>query len=179
MRITPNSAGFLPPLMKRSRIMRSRLCLPVRQALLPLLFVGLTGGCIHANRHSAYRSIHQDATNGDVARTLDDIRQDPSVLNLPNDTGRTPLHLAAANCRIDEVKLLLDKGAVIESKSRDLATPLHLAAQEGCKDVVDLLLTKGAELNPRDKDQRTPLDRAERYKQAAIVQLLLQKGGRE
>jgi ankyrin repeat protein len=59
------------------------------------------------------------------------------------------------------VKLLLDKGADLESKSAYGLTPLPLAAENGYDAVVKLLLDKGADLDAdlesKDTRNRTSL----------------------
>lgn len=136
-------------------------------------------GCFHTNHHSAYRSIHMDAQAGDIVHVNEELAENPRALESPNDIGRTPLHLASANCRIDVVTQLLDKGAKVDSRANDRATPLHLAAQEGCIDAVNVLLARGADVNAHDDKGRTPLARAKSYKQDSVVQLLQKRGGHE
>ena len=55
------------------------------------------------------------------------------------------------------VKLLLEKGAELETKDKDSRTPLLLAAGKGQEAVVKLLLEKGAELETKDNNGRMPL----------------------
>ena len=136
----------------------------------------LTSGCWPAHPHSAYRTIHQYAINGDAAGVSAELAMHPDELNLPEDDGLTPLHLAAENCHTNVVVLLLDKGAKIGVQAKNSDTPLHLAAQEGCVDVVAILLAKGAEINARDSQGRTPLDRAQQWHQTNVVSLLRQRG---
>jgi hypothetical protein len=74
------------------------------------------------------------------------------------------------------VKLLLEKGAELESKDNDGRTPLSWAAKNGHKAVVKLLLEKGAELESKDRvDGRTPLSWAAENGHSAVVKLLLEK----
>ncbi len=134
------------------------------------------GGCWSAHPHSAYRLIHQYAISGDLTNVTAELAQHPDELNLPEDDGLTPLHLAAENCHTNVVVLLLDRGAKIDVLANDDATPLHLAAQEGCADVVTVLLAHKARTDMRDKQGRTPLDRARLWKQTNIVTLLQQHG---
>lgn len=49
------------------------------------------------------------------------------------------------------VSLLLEKGANIESKTRDGLTPLHCAARSGHEQVVDMLLERGAPISSKTK----------------------------
>ena len=66
------------------------------------------------------------------------------------------------------VKLLLEKGAELETKDSDGQTPLWRAAGIGHE--VKLLREKGAELEAKDKYGRTP--RAARDGHEAVVKLL-------
>jgi|SRR5665213_548383 len=152
----------------------------IRTAILTAALAIACVGCfLIPPTHSTYRQIHEYATAGNFAAVAQDLATNSYDLNLPDDAGRTPLHLAAAHCRTDVVLLLLNKGAKIDPKATGGTTPLHLAAQGGCVDVVNLLLAKGAKVNARDDQKRTPLVRAEQWHQDAIVQLLRQHGGTE
>ena len=67
------------------------------------------------------------------------------------DYGRTPLSWAAEKGHEAVVKLLLEKGADVESKDRHYGqTPLSWAARSGHEAVVKLLLEKGADVESKD-----------------------------
>ena len=71
------------------------------------------------------------------------------------------------------MKLLLEKGAELESEDKDYGqTPLWWAAENGHEAVVKLLREKGAELESKDKNGRTPLWWAARNGHEAVVKLL-------
>jgi ankyrin repeat protein len=78
------------------------------------------------------------------------------------------------------VKLLLKKGAELETKSRfDRRTPLSWAAGNGQEAVVKLLLEKGAELETKSRGflfELTPLLYAAESRHEAVVRLLLDNG---
>lgn len=129
--------------------------------------------------HSDYRPIHQAAGGCDAVTVAAILATNPAALNIREDGGRGPLHVAAAHCCTNVVGLLLEKGADLELKGNTGETPLHVAAQEGCVEVVAMLVKKGANVNARDKGGHTPLKRAIDYEQAATAELLRKLGGVE
>ena len=74
------------------------------------------------------------------------------------------------------VRLLIEKGAELESKDREGRTPLSWAAVNGHEDVVRLLLERGAEFELKDSKGRTPLSWAAENGHKGVVWLLLEKG---
>ena len=89
------------------------------------------------------------------------------------------IHLAAHFDLRDIVKLLLEKGADLNSKDNPYnRTPLSWAAEEGHETVVKLLLAKdGVDPDAKDKWGQTPLSWAARKGHEAVVRLLLAKDG--
>jgi ankyrin repeat protein len=151
---------------------------PFRTALVTLALAIACSGCfLIPPKHSDYRAIHEYSTDGNVAGITQDLATYPGDVNLTDDAGRTPLHLAATHCHVDAAKVLLDNGAKIDAKAAGGTTPLDLAAQAGCVDMVNLLLSKGANVNARDDQGRTPLDRAMQWHRDEVVQILQAHGG--
>src|SRR5271170_3505133 len=109
-------------------------------------------------RHfAAYFGVHE------AANTL--IRRGLS-LDLKDSYSQTPLSWAAEKGHEAVVKLLLEKGAELETKDkRHGQPPLSWAAEKGHEAVVKLLLEKGAELLLAAKKRHE-----------AVVKLLLEKG---
>jgi ankyrin repeat protein len=70
------------------------------------------------------------------------------------------------------VKLLLEKGAEVDSTDAGGRTPLSWAARNGHEGVVKLLLEKGAEVDSKENGGRTPLWWAARNGHEAVVKLL-------
>jgi len=76
------------------------------------------------------------------------------------------------------VKLLVEKGAELNSKDAHGRTPLSYAVAVHWynMDVVKLLVENGAELNSEDADGKTPLSYAVSHGREAVVNLLVEKG---
>ena len=110
-------------------------------------------------------------TNAEVAAPA------PPDVNAPiaND-GSTALHEAAQFNRLDEVKLLLEKGAAINAANNVGITPLHLAALAGHTDIVALLLAHKADVKAKDVFGLTPLHCAAQYGHVSTMVMLLNHG---
>ncbi|KAM7203985.1 Ankyrin repeat-containing domain protein [Rhypophila sp. PSN 637] len=101
-------------------------------------------------------------------------------------TGKTPLHLAAENYKLDSIEIistLLSAGADIEARDRngqqhayDNKTALHYAAKQGSVKKVELLLAAGAEIDATDWSEGRPICLALESKVLATVRFLLQNG---
>lgn len=89
----------------------------------------------------------------------------------------TPLNSTAYNGNIDAARLLLEKGANIETmRSNYGGTPLDSAAYNKRTDVARLLLEKGANIQATRINGATPLYFTTYEGQIDMVRLLLEKG---
>lgn len=89
-----------------------------------------------------------------------------------NRMGWTPLHYAASGPEVAVVKLLLDRGAVIDAPSPNSTTALMMAARYGPHDSVELLLQRGANPKLRNQRQMTPADFASSVGREPLARLL-------
>ena len=100
-------------------------------------------------------------------------------LNKTDDRGNTALILAAEGGYEAVVRLLLEKGAHVNTftKAEFNQTALHIAADSGYEAVVRLLLENGADVKAKSKFREvTALYMAAQGGYEAVVQLLLEKG---
>ncbi len=88
--------------------------------------------------------------------------------------GMTCLHAAAANGHLDVCRLLIDKGAQIEAKSRNGLNPLKWAARNGHLETVRLLCDRGADIEACDNIGLRPLHEAAYYGHISIVKELIE-----
>ncbi len=86
------------------------------------------------------------------------------------------LHDAARDGDIDQVQLLLSKGANVNEKNRMGWTPLHTAIQNRRQALIEPLIAKGADINATNNRGQTPLMAAIYIGQKDAVELLIAKG---
>jgi len=86
------------------------------------------------------------------------------------------LHDAARDGDIDQVQLLLSKGANVNEKNRMGWTPLHTAIQNRRQALIEPLIAKGADINATNNRGQTPLLAAVNTGQKDAVELLIAKG---
>ena len=65
-------------------------------------------------------------------------------VNAADDLGRTALHAAAQEGRIDIAAILIEHGATVEARNKAGDTPLDYAVFHGHSDIADLLRKHGA-----------------------------------
>jgi ankyrin repeat protein len=98
-------------------------------------------------------------------------------VNIRNEDGLTPLHLAARYNQYDVATALLEKGAIVNARSIHGYTPLHMAANYIANpQVAEILIAKGANVNARDEDGNSPLHFAIIRNSELLVELLLKNG---
>jgi len=121
------------------------------------------------------KELFKAVKEGDTAK-LERLLKEGADVNVKDDYGRTPLHVAAEKGEVEIVKLLLEKGADVNVKNNNGQTPLHYAASGGYTEIVKLLLERGADVNVKNKNVSTPLHDAAFGGYTEIVKLLLERG---
>ena len=165
--------------MQSGKFMMGRCGEPMKRCALYVLLLGslfALAGC-HGTLHSA-------AGAGDIATVRSLLAQGESV-DKKNMGGFTPLMYAVGHA--DMVRLLLEKGANPDYKTRDGVTALHLAVEAGSVEGVRALLEGGT--NPEAGyaalglgSKGTPLTIAEQKGETKIAVLLrdaMQQGARQ
>jgi ankyrin repeat protein len=102
--------------------------------------------------------LHIAALNNQLEAAAFLIEHGTDVNAKDRNGGFTALDLALSTYHyIDMVRLLIDKGANVNTASSQGITPLDEAAMRGQKDAIDLLVAKGADMNARDEKGDTAL----------------------
>lgn len=112
------------------------------------------------------------AERGDVS-TINRVMMAGGNVNVRDDLGRTPLHLAVAADKIEVFKVLLSEGADINAVANDLDTPWLLAGARGRTEMLGLMIPKGPDLSKLNRYGGTALIPACHYGYVDTVKLLL------
>ena len=125
----------------------------------------LAASIVHGEEPAQERTLHELAARGDVSRLERAISEGAGVDERDED-GQTALHVAAKECHLFAVMLLVAKGANPNARDDEKRTPLHLAAdgdsrREGERfQIVKLLIAEGADRRARDAKGKRPVDYA-------------------
>ena len=85
-------------------------------------------------------------------------QSEPQQKRMPKNRGDTSLHIATANGRTETVKMLINGGSILNSRSdSDGFTPLMRACEHDQLSCAILLLDAGASITAKDQKGHTPL----------------------
>src|SRR5271170_4190594 len=110
-----------------------KTCVLLRRSLRAAVMLLALGWCAAAS----CGEIHEAAKKGDLEKVKALVSANHTLVSSKDDSGRTPLHWAAAGGYKELVQFLLDNKADPRAKDSNGETPLDLAAFH--KDVADLL----------------------------------------
>jgi ankyrin repeat protein len=126
--------------------------------------------------------VFEAAAVGKTERLCELLDQDPSLANAWATDGFQPLGLASFFGHFDAVQFLVERGAEVNSASRNQmkVMPLHSAVAAQDPDaryqLAKLLLESGADPSARQQDEFTPLMAAEQHGDERLKELLVQHG---
>ena len=100
-------------------------------------------------------------------------------VDLSNNDGTRPLHVACKNGHAAVVELLIDNKADVNRRCVG-GSPLYIACENGHLEVVDLLIKRNADVNWLDPDdESSPIEIAKKHGHLKVVELLKKSGAKE
>jgi ankyrin repeat protein len=126
--------------------------------------------------------VFEAAAAGRAERLRELLDEDPSLANAWAEDGFQPLGLASFFGHPEAARLLVERGAEVNSASRNdfKVMPLHSAVAEKDPDtryeIAKLLLEHGADPNTRQQDDFTPLMAADQQGDDRLRDLLVEHG---
>ncbi|CAI9737020.1 serine/threonine-protein phosphatase 6 regulatory ankyrin repeat subunit C-like [Octopus vulgaris] len=105
------------------------------------------------------------------------LEKEPSLAKDSDHKGNTPLHCAVQAACIEDMKLIVSRGAELNRQTTRGVTPLMLACLEYSTTLVNYLIEAGADINMREyRNNSTALHLAVLTKHVDVVEILLQAG---
>lgn len=126
--------------------------------------------------------VFEAAALGRAQRLVELLDRDPSLANAWAEDGFQPLGLACFFGHVEAARLLVQRGAEVNSASRNQMTvmPLHSAAATEDPDaryeIAKILLEAGADPNAKQQDEFTPLLAADQHEDSHLRDLLVEYG---
>lgn len=130
----------------------------------------------NATRRSNGVKLYEAMKENDSAKVRELIDQGADIDSRGDPEKYTPLMLACINKNTELAKLLVEKGADVNSSDINKITPLSYAALHGKPELVSLLIEKGADVNNIDLHGNTPLYYAAAKGKLKVAKLLIEKG---
>lgn len=121
-------------------------------------------------------AIHEAVAAGDLQQVSALVAGDTAALNLRDESGKSPLMLAAELGRGEIVAALISAGADVNLSDNKNRSALHLAVQHADTELMELLIRSGANLEATDDYQRTPLILAAEGKGTEVAEILIENG---
>ncbi|KAG7377220.1 Ankyrin repeat domain-containing protein 60 [Phytophthora pseudosyringae] len=129
-----------------------------------------------ALHETVYKRLWVDAFDGGVSmrpgRSRGPTASEECIGQQTNKDGRSALHIAAEEGRVDVTRLLVQRGTSIDVVNKAKWTPLMMAANRGHKETVKYLVQKGASLTRKNADDQNAAGVAKMNSRTDVLDLL-------
>ncbi|XP_044740048.1 serine/threonine-protein phosphatase 6 regulatory ankyrin repeat subunit B-like [Chrysoperla carnea] len=136
------------------------------------------GANVDAQTRGGWTALHFAVYNGysQVVEVLLEYNANVNFREKKKSRDTTPYVCTKKKCSNDIVKLLLERGAEVDSKTKYNITPLYLSAQRGQQEIIETLLKFGADINCRNMGGNRALHIASQFGHVKVVTTLLEYG---
>uniref|UniRef100_A0A673A0B6 Euchromatic histone-lysine N-methyltransferase 2 n=1 Tax=Sphaeramia orbicularis TaxID=375764 RepID=A0A673A0B6_9TELE len=135
-----------------------------------------SGACVYHVEEDGYTGLHHAAKLGNLEIVTLLLETGQVDVNAQDSGGWTPIIWAAEHKHVDVIKALLNRGANVTVKDKELNVCLHWAAYAGNVDIAELVLNAGCSLSSVNMHGDTPLHIAAREGYLECVVLFLSRG---
>jgi ankyrin repeat protein len=139
-------------------------------------------GNINIQNKDGETFLHKKAFCGSI-EIVDFLIESGADVNIKDNQGRIPLHLASQEYEIGEQKtrLLIKSGSDVNAKDKNGSAPIHNATSWGCFsnrtiNSIKALIESGADVNIKDNQGKTALHLSASSFADEIVELLIKSG---
>ncbi|XP_071223451.1 histone-lysine N-methyltransferase EHMT2-like isoform X2 [Salvelinus alpinus] len=135
-----------------------------------------SGACVYHTEEDGYTGLHHAAKLGslDIVTLLLETGQ--VDINAQDSGGWTPIIWAAEHKHIKVIRALLNRGADVTLKDKEMNACLHWASFAGCVTIAEMVLNAGCPLSSVNMHGDTPLHIASREGFLDCVTLFLSRG---
>ncbi|KAM3595841.1 uncharacterized protein V6R79_003708 [Siganus canaliculatus] len=134
------------------------------------------GACVYHIEEDGYTGLHHAAKLGNLEIVNMLLETGQVDVNAQDSGGWTPIIWAAEHKHVAIIKALLNRGADVTIKDKELNVCLHWAAYAGSVDIAELVLNSGCSLASVNMHGDTPLHIAAREGYLDCVTLFLSRG---
>ena len=120
--------------------------------------------------------IHAAAAKGNIMKTRELLQNNPELLRLKDQKGKTPLAVAAWYGHVNLIEYLASQGGAVDTRDRNGLTPLFCALDRGKSSVASILIQLGADVKIKGYRHRTLLHMAARSGNLAVARQLIRGG---
>ncbi|WWD22373.1 hypothetical protein CI109_106864 [Kwoniella shandongensis] len=121
-------------------------------------------------------SIHKAAMEGQPGMVRSLLNEDPKLINVKDEDGRTPFHWACTTSNLGIIQLLLGYHPDLEARDLMGWTPVMIASAAGHVEIVREVLEAGAKADAANDKGQTPLHYAASKGNVPVGRLLISKG---
>uniref|UniRef100_A0A6Q2YM74 Euchromatic histone-lysine N-methyltransferase 2 n=1 Tax=Esox lucius TaxID=8010 RepID=A0A6Q2YM74_ESOLU len=135
-----------------------------------------SGACVYQTEEDGYTGLHHASKLGNLEIVTLLLETGQVDINAQDSGGWTPIIWAAEHKHIQVIRALLNRGADVTLKDKEMNVCLHWASFAGCAEIAEMVLNAGCPLSSVNMHGDTPLHIAAREGFFECVTLFLSRG---